>query len=88
MEKMALFISFVFSTVSLFVSVVAWRKSRAIYGIERDVIRQYRGTKDDLIYNEKNLNEKLSKGNYTILTVIERKADGDWEVLLGRIKPY
>ena len=82
------FLSLIIAAISLLVSVIAWRKNRAIYGIERDVIRQYRGTADDLIFNEENLNEKLSKGNYTILTILERQADGDWEVLMNRIKPY
>jgi hypothetical protein len=81
-------LSLVISAVSLIVSITAWRKSRAIYGVERAVIRQYRGTSEDLVVNENHLNETLSSGNYSILAVMERKADRDWEILLGRIKPY
>lgn len=83
-------LSAIIAVISLVVSVVAWRKGRAIYGIERSVIRQVRGTADDAIFcNESELNKKLNGGNYTILTFLERSAaDSDWEVLLGRIKPY
>ena len=79
----------VIAIIALVVSIKAWRKSRAIYGIERSVIRQYTGKHDDLYKSEDILNEKLSSGNYTILAVLERtKSDSDWEVLLGRIEPY
>jgi len=81
-------LAIIVSSVSLIVSIIAWHKGRAIYGLERSVIRQYRGEHDDLFINENELNEKLSSGNYSILGFMVRKPDNDWEVLLGRIKPY
>lgn len=81
-------VSLILAIAALAVSVKAWQKSRAIYRVERTVIRQYTGDRNDLNKNENDLNEKLSSGEYTILTVTERtKSDNDWEVLLGRIKP-
>ena len=91
MEKILLllpFISVIISIVALFYSKKAWHKSRTIYGIEREVIRQFNGTHDDLYIREnKKINEKLSSGNYTTLAFLERRKDKDWEVLLGRITP-
>lgn len=57
-------------------------------GVERSVIRQCRGDRTDMDINEKDLNQKLNSGEYTILAVMERRADKDWQVLLGRIRPY
>lgn len=88
MEKLLFYVPWILSVVALTISIKAWHKSRAIYGVERAVIRQNRGSRDDLDINEKSLNEKLSNGDYTMLFVMERKADKDWEILLGRIKPY
>jgi hypothetical protein len=77
------------SIIAIVVSVKAWHKSRAIYRVERFVIRQFTGERNDLDKNENELNKKLSSGEYTILAVMERtKSDKDWEMLLGRIKPY
>ena len=84
-EMLAVVISF----VALWFSRKAWHKSRAVYGVEREVIRQFDGTHEDLYIREnKKLSEKLSSGNYTTLAFLERKKDKDWEVLLGRITPY
>ena len=91
MEKILLLlpsISVIISIAAIVVSVKAWYKSRTIYGIEREVIRQFDGTHDDLYIREnKKLNKKLSSGDYTTLAFLERKKDKDWEVLLGRITP-
>lgn len=77
------------SLAALYYSVKAWQKSRVIYGIERMVVRQYTGTYNDMFTSEADINKKLSSGNYMILSVMERtKADGDWELILGRITPY
>jgi hypothetical protein len=77
----------IISIIAIVVSVISWRKSRAIYAVERKVMRQITGAHDDMYINEQSLNEKLHKGEWTILDVLERsKSDGDWEVLLGRIK--
>lgn len=75
------------SVIAIIVSVISWQKSRAIYAVERKAMRQITGEHDDLYINESSLNEKLQSGEWTILHVLERtKSDGDWEVLLGRIK--
>lgn len=75
------------SIVAIIISVVSWRKSRAIYKVERKTIRQFTGKHDDLEISEDTLNEKLKNGEWAILHILERtKSDGDWEVLLGRIK--
>jgi hypothetical protein len=88
MEEFASIASIVFSGIALVVSIKAWHKSRTIYGVERSVVHQYSGSKDDQFINQEDLNKKLGTGDYTILAVMERKADKDWEILLGRIKPY
>lgn len=67
-------------------TILSWKKGRAIYGIETEVVRQPTGTRDDAITNT-TLNKKLSSGKYTILSTMERsKSDNDWELLLGKIK--
>ena len=82
-------ISIVIALLALYYSVKAWQKSRAIYGVERMVIRHFTGGNEDIYKNEDKINEKLSSGNYSILSVMERtKGDKDWELLLGRITPY
>ena len=85
-EKMWLNVaSLLLSLIAIIISIRSWVKNRAIYGVEREVIRQYDGSKNDLVKNEDRLNEKLSSGKYTILTTYER-FDRDIEVLLGRLK--
>lgn len=84
-DGIALF-SMVISIISVVVAVVSWRKSRVIYEIEELGIRKINSTRDDqdgrgLL----ELNKKLNTGHYTILEVLER-TDGDWAVLLARIK--
>ena len=75
------------SAIAIGISIKAWQKSRAIYGIERRVIRQVTGGKQDLVLDRLSakLNKELSSGQYTVLALLERKADKDWELLLGRI---
>lgn len=82
-------ISIVVSIIAIVVAIYSWHKNRAIYGIERMVMRQFDGSINDMTKNEEYINEKLKSGEYTILLALERtKGDNDWEVLLGRIKPY
>ena len=66
----------------------AWHKSREIYGIERTTLRQVRGRADDKVVEErlKEINKKLAGGGYTILTITQREADGDFEIIFGKIK--
>lgn len=77
------------SAVAIGISIKAWQKSRAIYAIERRVIRQVTGGEQDLALDNLSdrLNKELSSGQYTVLALLERKADKDWELLLGKIKP-
>ncbi|MCK5085029.1 MAG: hypothetical protein KAQ64_05240 [Candidatus Pacebacteria bacterium] len=66
-------------------------KSRAVYGVEREVIKQldaYDSAFDRKGVSEDDLNKKLSNGNYSVLTVLKGKGIDEWEVLLGRITPY
>lgn len=79
-------LSLLISIISVVVAVVSWRKSRVIYEIEELGIRKINGTRDDMDGRGlPELNQKLNTGHYTILEVLER-TDGDWAVLLARIK--
>lgn len=79
-------LSLFISIASVVVAIVSWRKSRVIYEIEEVVIRKINGTRDDEDGRGlPKLNEKLKTGHYTILDILERN-DGDWAVLLARIK--
>lgn len=76
----------VISIISAVIAVISWHKSRVIYEVEELVIRQINRTRDDADGRGlPKLNEKLNTGHYTILEVLER-TDGDWAVLLARIK--
>ena len=82
-------IPIIIAVVAIIISIKAWHKNRVVYGIEREVLRQFDGTHDDLdIIKNKKLSKKMSSGNYVVLSFLERKADKDWEVMLGRITPY
>lgn len=76
----------VISIISVVIAVISWHKSRVIYEIEELVIRKINGTRDDEDGRGlPELNEKLKTGHYTILNTLERN-DGDWAILLARIK--
>lgn len=75
-----------FSIIALVISVKSWAKSRSIYKIETEVLRQPTGRSEDIYISTDHINKKLQSGEYTILHMAERKADGDWELILGRIK--
>ena len=81
-------VAIIISTIAILVSVSSWQKSRAIYGIERTVLRQVRGRKDDIVANQRieEINKKLISGEYIIINVTAREADGDFEIILGKIK--
>lgn len=82
-------IAILVSLVALYFSFKSWSKSRVIYGLETEVIRQPTGKTEDSYTNNDHINKKLSSGNYTVLSVMTRnKSDNDWEILLGRLKPY
>lgn len=79
-------LSLLISIISAVIVVISWRKSRVIYEVEELVIRQINRTCDDADGRGlPKLNEKLKTGHYTILDTLERN-DGDWAVLLARIK--
>ena len=85
LDSIALLSLFI-SITSAILTVISWRKSRVIYEIEELVIRKINGTRDDADSRGlPKLNEKLKTGHYTILEVLER-TDGDWAILLARIK--
>ena len=76
----------IFSIIALVISVKSWTKSRSIYKIETEVLRQPSGGHRDMYISTDHINKKLQSGEYTILHIAERKVDGNWEVILGRIK--
>lgn len=56
-----------FSAVSIVISVVGWRKSRSIYGIESVYYDPFNSLSQDLV------NKKLSSGSYILLNILERE---------------
>ncbi len=79
-------LSLFISIASAILTVISWHKSRVIYEIEELGIRKINGTRDDMDGRGlPELNQKLNTGHYTILEVLER-TDGNWAVLLARIK--
>ena len=72
------------SLVATVVSVMAWSKSRVIYGVETIVLRRPTGGHDDLVDEKRLINEKLSSGHFAILSVLERR-DNDVDLLLGKL---
>lgn len=73
---------------AIVVSILSWHKNRAIYGIERTTLRQVRGRADDVVVEKRiaEISKKLSTGNYSIIAINTREADGDFEIILGKIK--
>ena len=78
-------LAIILGIIAIIISILSWVRSRAIYGVEREVIRQYDGSRNDLDKNEDSLNKKLSAGKYTILATYQR-FDRHIEVLLGKLK--
>lgn len=79
-------LTIILSIIALVISVKSWAKSRSIYKIETEVLRQPTGRKEDMYISTDHINKKMESGEYTILHIAERKADGDWELILGKIK--
>jgi hypothetical protein len=86
-DNLALIISILSLSVSAIIGIYSWKKNRVIYGIEKLPIREPRGTANDILNASaiKQINEKLSAGEYTILSTYQR-SDGDTELLLGRLR--
>ncbi len=77
----------IISLASILIAIYSWHKSRVIYKVERCVIRQVRGKRDDEHTLEPTkLNSMLKSGKYTIVTTYNRRADGDTEAILGQVK--
>jgi len=74
--------------LAVYFGIKSWSKPRAIYEIKRKIIRQVRGRQDDLVIqrNLEEINKLLNTGKWSIISISTRKADGDFEMLLGRIK--
>lgn len=73
------------SVVAILVSIKSWHKSRAIYGLEELVLRRANGSRDDEARGIEEISKKLQTGRYTIQGIQDR-VDGDWAVILARIK--
>jgi hypothetical protein len=76
--------------VQILVAVVSYftvYRHRAVYGIKTAVLRMPQGTKNDVYaLRTEHIDKELEGGKYTILQIVERYADKDLEIILGRIK--
>jgi hypothetical protein len=62
-------------------------RHRVIYSIKTAVLRMPHGTGDNInVLDTKHIDKELRDGKYTILQIVERDADKDLEIILGRIK--
>lgn len=73
------------SVVAILVSIKSWHKSRVIYGLEELVLRRINGSRYDDARGLEEINRKLQTGKYVIQGIQDR-VDGDWAVILARIK--
>ena len=71
--------------LSAVVAVKSWHKSRVVHGLEEFVLRKINGGRGDSDRGLKEINEKLKTGKYTMQGIQDR-VDGDWAVLLARVK--
>jgi hypothetical protein len=71
------------SVVALIISIMNWRKSRVIYGIEWEEF----STSTIEAVNQKNkvINDKLKTGNYIVLAV-EKNNDSEYTTIVGKVK--
>ncbi len=62
-------------------------RHRVVFGITTAVLRMPHGTRhDEYALRTEHINKLLASGNYTVLQVVEREADKDLELILGKIK--
>lgn len=62
-------------------------RHRVVFGITTAVLRMPHGTRnDEYALQTEHINKLLASGNYTVLQVVEREADKDLELILGKIK--
>ncbi len=71
------------------VSYLTLHRHRVIYSIKTAVLRMPHGTPSDAyaaVLETDHIDKELRSGEYTILQIVERDADKDLEIILGRIK--
>lgn len=76
--------------VQVIVAVVSYctlHRHRVVYGMSTAVLRMPKGSLDDVHALETGyIDDKLKSGKYTGLQIVERHADKNLEIILGRIK--
>ena len=69
------------------VSYCTLHRHQVAYGMGTPALRMPKGSLDDVHALETgHIDDKLKSGKYTVLQIIERHADKDLEIILGRIK--
>lgn len=81
----AVIISIVSLIISAAIAVKSWHKNRVVYDLEEKVLRKIDGGRNDSSRGLEEIKKKLNTGAYNIEAILERK-DGDWAVLLARVK--
>lgn len=81
----AVIISVIALTISTIVAVKSWHKSRVVYELKEMVLRKVNGSREDSSRGLEQIEQVLSTGKYSVEAILDRK-DGDWAVLLARIK--
>ena len=74
--------------VQIIIAVVSYftiYRHRVVFGITTEVLRMPHGGRDDEhALQTQQINQLLASGDYTVLQVVERQADKDLELILGR----
>lgn len=82
----AIVVSIISLIISTAVAVKSWHKNRVVYDLEEKVLRKIDGSRNDSSRGGlEEIKKELNTGRYNIEAVLERK-DGDWAVLLARVK--
>ena len=71
------------------ISYLTLHRHRVVYAIKTAVLRMPQGTFSDTytgVLETDHIDKELRSGKYTILQIVERHADKDYEIILGRIK--
>ena len=69
------------------VSYLTLHRHRVVYSIKTAVLRMPHGTSSDAYaLQTDHIDKELRSGKSTILQIVERDADKDLEIILGRIK--
>lgn len=86
LSVVAILVSVISVVLSFAIAIKSWHKNRVIYDLEEKVLRKIDGSRND--GNGRGLGEireLLKTGEYNI-EAIQTRNDGDWAVLLARIK--